>query len=113
MHFFINRTKLDYVSYNYVVSEHAQLRMVERDFEFNRDIKKSIQNALVGWKSPVDNHIIIAFNSYNYIVVDMSKEKPVIVTFGTTKFKNTTIVEKMFIDYKELLNRRDKTNGKN
>lgn len=105
MHFFINRTKLDHIAHNYVLSEHAQIKMVREDFEFNRDIKKSIRYALVAWKSIVKDHIIIAFNTYNYIVVNISDmARPLIVTFASTKFKGTTIVEKMFVDYKKLLN---------
>lgn len=101
----VSRKLVEWIAYNYVVSEHAKFRQVKRDFQLDRDYKSSIRKSPLAWKTKEENTIAIALDLYNYIIVYLDKEQnvPYIKTFATTKNKNTTVVEKFFVDYKEFM----------
>ena len=101
----VSRKLVEWVAYNFVVSEHAKFRQVERDVFLDRNFKSSIRKSPLAWKVKEENTIAIALDLYNYIIVylDKANNVPIIKTFATTKNKNTTVVEKFFVDYKEFM----------
>ena len=101
----VSRKFIEWVAHTFEVSEHAEFRMVERDKYVNRDLRKSILNSPLAWKSIEENRVFIALDLYNYIVVhtDREKGKPIIITFATTKDKDTTVEVKYQVDYKKYM----------
>jgi len=101
----VSRKLVEWVAFNYTISEHAEFRIVQRDYLLDRDFKTSIRKSPLAWKCKKENTIAIALDLYNYIIVYLDKENnvPIILTFATTKDKGTTVVEKFFVDYKDYM----------
>jgi len=99
----VSRKFIGWVAHNFEVSEHAEFRMVERDSITNRNLKTSILNSPLAWKTTTQGTTIIALDLYNYIVVALDNGKPIITTFGTTKDKGTTVEVKYQVDYKKYM----------
>lgn len=101
----VKRKYIEWVAHNFEISDHADFRMVERDVVVNRDLKKSILNSPLAWKTPAPDTVAIALDLYNYVVVRYDREinKPIILTFATTKDMGTTVEVKYQVDYKKYM----------
>ncbi len=107
--FLVGRKYLEWVAYNFKISDNAEIKMLEKDQIFNRDLKSSILKSLVAWKIR-DNRIAIALDYFNYIIVENDKitNTAVIVTFlntQTERNKDKSVVEQMYLDYKKFTRR--------
>lgn len=98
----VGRKKIQWIAYNFVMSEHAEIRMVQRDTLTTRNLKDCIINTVLAWKN-TNGTISIALDLYNYIVVKIEENIPKIITFASTKDYDCTVVDKMFVEYKRFI----------
>ncbi len=98
----VSRKYLVWVASNFKITDHAQFRFVQRDTQVSRDLKKCILNSPLAWKN-YNGTVCIALNLYDYIVVDSNDGVPVIKTFATTKEYDSSVVDKMFVEYKRFI----------
>jgi hypothetical protein len=98
----VGRKKIQWIAYNFVLSEHAEFRMVQRDTLTNRNLKNCIIDTVLAWKN-TNGTISIALDLYNYIIVKIENDIPKIITFASTKEFDCTVVDKMFVEYKRFI----------
>lgn len=98
----VSRKRIEWIACNFKITEHAQFRFVQRDTEADRNLKRCIRNSPLSWKQ-VNGTIAIAFDLYNYIVVDDSTGEPIIITFCDTKSKGSNVFEKAVVEYKKFV----------
>lgn len=107
----VGRKKVEWVAHNYILSEHAKMQLVRRDASESFDLKDRVLLSPLFWKT-FNGNICIAFNLYQYIVVDTTKEidgkvVPYVVTFVDTKKTRGTVIDKLLMTYKEFNMRGD------
>ena len=95
-HILVARKRIEFIAYNYVVSEHAKERLKERSQY--RTLKQCILNSSLAWRA-ADGYIKIAFSKYEYIIVAMSDNVPVVVTFVNCKSNGDTVTDRFLKDY--------------
>lgn len=98
----VSRKYVVWVASNFKITEHAQFRFVQRDTQVSRDLKSCIMNSPLAWKN-LNGTICIALNLYDYIVVDVLDGVPIIKTFASTKEYDSSVVDKMFVEYKRFI----------
>lgn len=102
----VKRKLVEWIAHNYVLSDHAQIRMIQKDLNDNIALKTRILESPLQWKTN-NGCICIALNLYNYIVVEPAKvnektgEKyPYVVTFNNIKESNSNVIDRMMMTYK-------------
>lgn len=96
----IGRKKLEYIAYNYTITEHAQIKLEERCK--NPNVRQMILNSPLCWKN-TDGTINIATDLYHYFVVscakELDKDKFIIVTYKEKSLNNFSVVDKFIFAY--------------
>lgn len=87
----LSRKELKIISNNYVLTKHAQQRLLERFPNIN--IKECIRNPILAYWN-TDGTINIALDLFNYIVLSQKGLKFVIITFKEKSKNNITIFQK-------------------
>lgn len=95
-HILVARKRIEYIAYNYVVSEHAIERLKTRSQY--RSLQQCILNSSLAWRAP-DGYLKIAFSKYEYIVVAITEDEPVVVTFVNCKNSGDTVTDRFLKDY--------------
>lgn len=98
----VSRKRIEWIALNFKLSTHAQFRLVQRDTLVERNLKLSIRRSPLCWKS-IEGTICIAFDLYNYIVVDDRSGEPIIATFVDTRDKKTNVWEVAMVEYKKFV----------
>lgn len=98
----VSRKRIEWIACNFKITEHAQFRFVQRDTLVERNLKMCIRRSPLCWKQ-IDGTIAIAFDLYNYIVVDDSSGTPIIITFANMKDKKSNVFEKAMVEYKKFV----------
>jgi hypothetical protein len=103
----VSRKKLEWIAHNHILSNHAEYRLLQRDILIDRDLKKSILNSPLAWKSIIGT-IYIALDLYRYIVVDDREYgSPIVVTFADTRdnpsAKGINVFEMAVVEYKKFI----------
>ena len=109
----VGRKKIQWIAYNFVMTTHANMRIIQRDEMLERNFKNEILNTVLAWKN-INGTISIALNLYKYIIVDIrpdetGKDVPYVVTFADTrdtKEKDRDVVMTMFREYKKFIAKR-------
>ena len=108
----VGRKKIQWIAYNFKMTEHADIRIIQRDELIDRNFKNSIRDTVLAWKN-INGTISIALDLYKYIIVDIKQENgkdvPYIVTFADTRDsreKDRDVVVKMFKEYKKFISKR-------
>lgn len=108
----VSRKKIEWIATNFKVSNHAELRFIQRDTTLNRDLKSCIRRSPLCWKQ-LDGCICIAFDLYTYIVVVISDDNiPVIKTFldtrEDTRASDLDVWQLAMMEYKKFVAERRK-----
>lgn len=108
----VSRKKIEWIATNFKVSEHAELRFIQRDTVLERDLKQCIRRSPLCWKQ-LDGSICIAFDLYTYIVVVVSDEGvPIIKTFldtrEDTRATNLDVLQIAMMEYKKFITEKRK-----
>lgn len=98
----VSRKRVEWIACHFTLSEHAQLRFIQRDSSLNRDLKTCIRRSPLCWKQ-VDGTICVALDLFSYVVVDDSSGTPVIVTFINTKDYGYNVFERAMVEYKKFV----------
>ena len=99
----VSRKYVVWVASNFQITEHAQFRFVQRDKVASRDLKSCIMNSPLAWKN-LNGTVCIALNLYDYIVVDVRDDGiPTVITFASTRKFGSSVVDKMFVEYKKFI----------
>lgn len=102
----VSRKRVEWVAYNFKLSNHAEFRQIQRDTILNRDFKNCIRNSPLCWKS-IEGTIYIALDLYYYIVVDDRTGEPIIVTFADAREnprgRGANVFEMAMFEYKQLI----------
>lgn len=105
----VSRKKIEWISCNFIVSAHAQMRFIQRDTILERDLKTCIRRSPLCWKN-INGTISIAFDLYNYIIVDDRTSEPVIVTFADARenpvTRGTDVWQMAMFEYKKFIAER-------
>ena len=100
----VSRKKVEWVAYKHGLSEHAKIQLVRRGVGSSLDLKGSILNSPLAWKTH-NGCIAIALDLYKYAVVscpEMGKGKPpIMVTIIDLEPSGCNVVDKMMINYRE------------
>lgn len=100
----VSRKKVEYVAFTYKLSQHAQMQLIRRDRNLSMDLRERILGSMLAWKTR-NECIAIALSLHEYIVVAVPKKgeniPPTVITYVNTTESGLTVVDKMFIHYKE------------
>lgn len=107
----VGRKKIEWVAFTIQCSEHFKMQELKRSSVI-KSLRDRILNCVLAWKT-YDNNICIAFNSYEYIVVDPNKiidgkQTPIGVTYVNLKKTGGTVIDKLLMTYREFLNGDEK-----
>jgi hypothetical protein len=107
--FLVGRGKIEWIAYNYQLSNHAEERMLERIKKAKKKtLKERILDSQFAWKT-YKGCICIALDLYEYIVVNPSVKNningwiPLVVTYVDTKDDGKTVVDKFLEHYYEIV----------
>lgn len=95
-HILVARKRVEYIAYNYELSEHAKERIKERSQY--KTLTRCILESPLAWREK-EGYVKIAFSKYEYIVVATGEDKPLIVTFINCKNSCETVVDRFLKDY--------------
>jgi hypothetical protein len=98
----VSRKRIEWIACNFKLSSHAEFRFVQRDTMVERDLKSCIRRSPLCWKT-IEGTICIAFDLYNYIIVDDRTGEPIIVTFVNAKEKGVNVWETAMVEYKKFV----------
>lgn len=98
----IARKKIEWIAYNYKMTDHAQERIKERK-ETELTIKELILKTPLAWKTPED-FFCLALGLTEFIVIKIKNNEegtqtPVILTYISTKQEGKTVVDRFIKDH--------------
>lgn len=103
----VSRKRLEWIAHNHIVSNHAEYRLLQRDILVDRNLKRSILNSPLAFKS-IEGTIYIALDLYYYIVIDdRGNQNPIVVTFADARenlsARGTNVFEMAVVEYKKFI----------
>ena len=107
----VAKKRIEWIAFNYELSSHAKNRIKER-MNTTKTIAELIYDSPLFWGLEKDI-VCIAFNLYEYIVVETGKDKAVIKTFIDTRDRDETVIDRFCQFYRGKYYEKPTDNGTN